>query len=411
MSPYLKASGAFLTFLLVAGVVLAFERTSSFQMGYPGTGMDLVATNKELEARVKANTVPPSLPPASAEGQRAVDAYKNVQVLGHLSSGDFTRLMTAITTWVAPDQGCSYCHAAVKDANGNPEKDEDGYIVVDTNNLHSDELYTKRVARRMLQMTMHINGDWQPHVKATGVTCYTCHRGNPVPQYLWFNAQTAAPKPMMADNGTQNRPGALVGQASLPGNPFETFLRGDATASNIRVISKSALPDPSNPGTIKSTEHTYGLMMHMSTALGVNCTYCHNTRSMAEWSTSPATRTTAWYGIRMVRDLNGEYLEPLLPQYPANRLGATGDAPKANCQTCHQGAFKPLLGVSMLQDYLVLAAAKPQPAKTVPTDSVPADAVLGEPTPGEPTPGDAPAPAPGADPMAAPPAPAPAPAP
>jgi hypothetical protein len=50
----LKASGAFLTFLLVAGVVLAFERTSSFQMGYPGTGMDLVATNKELEARVKA---------------------------------------------------------------------------------------------------------------------------------------------------------------------------------------------------------------------------------------------------------------------------------------------------------------------------------------------------------------------
>ena len=152
MSPYLKASGAFLTFLLVAGVVLAFERTSSFQMGYPGTGMDLVATNKELEARVKANTVPPSLPPASAEGQRAVDAYKNVQVLGHLSSGDFTRLMTAITTWVAPDQGCSYCHAAVKDANGNPEKDEDGYIVVDTNNLHSDELYTKRVARRMLHV-------------------------------------------------------------------------------------------------------------------------------------------------------------------------------------------------------------------------------------------------------------------
>lgn len=370
MSPFLKASGAFVAFLLASGVVLAFERTSSFQMGHPGTGMDLVQTNKELEAKVQANKVPPALPAASSDGQLAVDAYKNVQVLGHLSSGDFTRLMTAMTTWVAPDQGCAYCHAPVKDANGNPAKDEDGYVIADTNNLHSDELYTKQVARRMLQMTMQINGEWQPHVKATGVTCYTCHRGNPVPQYIWFNGATAHGRPMIGNNGTQNRPSAIVGQASLPSDSLETYLRGDAT-TNIRVISKSALPDEGNVATVKQTEQTYGLMMHMSTSLGVNCTYCHNSRSMAEWSTSPPTRSTAWYGIRMVRDLNKSYLEPLHDVFPANRLGPTGDAPKVNCTTCHQGAFKPLLGVSMLKDYQVLAQARTQPAKTPPPEPAP----------------------------------------
>ena len=92
-------------------------------------------------------------------------------------------------------------------------------------------------------------------------------------------------------------------------------------------------------------------MMHMSQGLGVNCTYCHNSRSFSAWDQSTPQRTTAWYGIRMVRDLNNAYLDPLLPTYPHNRLGPLGDAPKANCATCHQGASKPLLGVSMLKDY------------------------------------------------------------
>jgi photosynthetic reaction center cytochrome c subunit len=67
-----------------------------------------------------------------------------------------------------------------------------------------------------------------------------------------------------------------------------------------------------------------------------------------------------------VRDLNNNYLEPLLKEYPASRLGPTGDAPKLNCATCHQGAFKPFLGQSPLVGYEVLAEAKPQPAKTPP---------------------------------------------
>jgi photosynthetic reaction center cytochrome c subunit len=37
--------------------------------------------------------------------------------------------------------------------------------------------------------------------------------------------------------------------------------------------------------------------------------------------------------------------------FPPHRLGPTGDVAKANCGTCHQGAYKPLYGVSMLSDY------------------------------------------------------------
>ena len=99
-------------------------------------------------------------------------------------------------------------------------------------------------------------------------------------------------------------------------------------------------------------------MMHQSEALGVNCTYCHNSRSFSAWDQSSPARTKAWYGIRMVRDVNNAYLEPLGPTYPPHRLGPLGDAPKANCATCHQGANKPLLGANMLKDYPELGVVK-----------------------------------------------------
>ena len=100
-------------------------------------------------------------------------------------------------------------------------------------------------------------------------------------------------------------------------------------------------------------------MMHMSQALGVNCNYCHNTRAFRDWAQSPPQRTTAWYGIRMVRDLNNDYLDPLQKVLPANRLGpALGDAPKVNCATCHNGVYKPLFGVSMAQGFPELSGAQ-----------------------------------------------------
>jgi photosynthetic reaction center cytochrome c subunit len=62
----------------------------------------------------------------------------------------------------------------------------------------------------------------------------------------------------------------------------------------------------------------------------------------------------AYHGILMLRDLNQNYLSPLQTVFPAARLGPMGDAPKAQCSTCHQGAYKPLYAAQMVKDYPAL---------------------------------------------------------
>ena len=44
---------------------------------------------------------------------------------------------------------------------------------------------------------------------------------------------------------------------------------------------------------------------------------------------------------------------------------------KVACATCHQGAYKPLYGKSMLKDYPELAAPGPGPDAAPSTDSAP----------------------------------------
>lgn len=330
---------------VIGGAAVAFgalflwftvTKTHTTQQGYPGTAMQQVVNVKTARKVADANKVPEAQPKADPGGQKASAVYQNVKVLGHLTENEFIRLMTAITEWVAPDEGCTYCH--------NPE------------NLAADTVYTKVVARRMLQMTQTINDKWKTHVAQTGVTCYTCHRGRPVPANIWFTPpEHRQAGRWLGNTQGQNQAGVkTVSYASLPVDPLTPFLLHD---NPIRVASTTALPEGNKRG-IKDTEWTWSLMMHMSNSLGVNCTYCHNTRSNAAWAGSPPQRTTAFHGIRMVRDLNNTFLEPLKPTYPANRLGPTGDAPKANCTTCHQGAAKPLLGVSMLKDYPELLPAR-----------------------------------------------------
>jgi photosynthetic reaction center cytochrome c subunit len=351
--------------LLASWTVATYRSTETRSIGAPGVGMQITESREALAAKVKANEAPPSLPPANREGQLSVDAYSNVQVLGHLTTGEFTRLMTAMTIWVSPQQGCAYCHAPQRDPKGNIVRDAEGNPQADLANMGSDELYAKRVARRMIQLTQHVNGDWKQHVAATGVTCYTCHRGQPVPANVWFDdTPSASDERMLGYKGHQNAPARVAGLSSLPSDALRAFLAGNAEDS-IRVQSTEPIGSLDR-SSIKQTEWTYALMVHFSESLGVNCTFCHNSRAWNDWSESPAKRSTAWYGIRMVRELNRQYVEPLGEVLPAGRLGPTGDGPKIGCATCHQGAYKPLLGVSMLADYPPLAEAKPQPAKTPP---------------------------------------------
>ena len=324
--------------LLLAGCVLlaGCERPwmDSVQNGFRGTGMAQVYNPRILATQDALNTAPPSPPPASPDGPRAKDAYQNVKVLGDVSAGQFIGLMTAMTTWIAPNEGCAYCH--------------------NVQNFAEDSKYTKVVARKMIEMTRHINSNWDKHVGNTGVTCYTCHRGNAVPQNVWFTPlEQNKHADFIGDLAGQNTPAPLANMSSLPTDALTPFLLEDKP---IRVNGPTPLPS-GNRMSIKQGEWTYSLMTHMSNSLGVNCTYCHNTRSFQSWESSPPQRVTAFHGIRMARDLNNEYMVPLTEVFPPNRKGPGGDVAKVSCATCHQGAYKPLYGFSMLTNYPELASA------------------------------------------------------
>ena len=139
------------------------------QTGFRGTGMVELTNKREAVKLASLNALPEASAKADPNGPKAGALYKNVQVLGDQSVGEFTRTMLAMTSWVAPNEGCNYCHKAGEE-------------------FSADTLYTKVVARKMLAMTGKINADWGQHVGATGVTCYTCHRGNNIPKDVWYSA-------------------------------------------------------------------------------------------------------------------------------------------------------------------------------------------------------------------------------
>ncbi|NBN63121.1 photosynthetic reaction center cytochrome c subunit [Microvirga tunisiensis] len=327
--PFAASAGALLAIASFVGAGWDAPPVVSTQIGYRGTGMVLEQDLEKLEALKAANVVPEAPWEASPEGDKAGQLYENVQVLGDLSDDQFNQFMASITAWVAPpEQGCNYCH--------NPE------------NMASDEVYQKVVARRMIQMNQTINVAWEPHVGQVGVTCYTCHRGQAVPANYWVDDQEPKPASNMSRAG-QNVAGQYVGNTSLPQNALMDYLLKDKP---IRVHSNTALPTGTNPAGVKETEGTWGLMMYMSESLGVNCVACHNSRAFNDWDQSPPQRVTAWHGIRMTRAINNDYMVGLTPVFPAHRKGPEGDVFKVGCSTCHNGVQKPLYGVSMLQSYV-----------------------------------------------------------
>lgn len=309
-----------LLLVLSAATLAACEpgAKETVQVGYRGVAQELTYDRSQLKGIVAAHAAPAALPAAPNDTMPV--NWQNVSVLTDVSSAELYRTMTAMTAWVSPKEGCAYCH--------NPA------------NFASDEKYAKVVSRRMLEMTRHVNSNYKAHVQGTGVTCYTCHRGNPVPkQGLWhFTDQ-------------------------------DQWQRAYLDREDVRVQSLTVRHTAANESSIKQTENTYALMMNVSGALGVNCTYCHNSRSWATWQNAPPSRITSLYGFRMVRDLNTHYLAPLHTVFPASRLGVNGDSPKLSCATCHQGVYKPLLGAPMVAAYPALwgaaAWARGGPADTV----------------------------------------------
>ncbi|WP_430911942.1 photosynthetic reaction center cytochrome PufC [Methylobacterium sp. sgz302541] len=327
------------------------------QTGFRGTGMDYVQTRAGAAAKKEANAAPAVSDKVEAGGEKASAVYQNVKVLGDVSVDEFNRLMVSMTEWVAPEQGCTFCH--------------------NTENMADDGLYQKKVARRMLQMVQDINSTWkEKHVHEAGVTCYTCHRGQPVPKQVWFeNPGPNFTSGFVPRNNGQNLASPSVGLSSLPYNTYADFYaHKDTPDSAIRVNATSALPETKGKS-IQQAEKTFGLMIGMSESLGVGCAFCHNTRAIASWEQSTPQRVTAWHGIRMVRSLNADYLEPLASLLPENRLGPAGDGPKVSCGTCHNGASKPLNGANVVETFpeLTKPVAAAAPAQ-IPATPAPAPA-------------------------------------
>jgi len=281
------------------------------QKGYRGTAMEINYVARDVNAAMNdlARQMPAILPPASESSPPP--QWQNVQVLNDISVSEFNRTMLSFSTWVGGNPGnCAYCHNI---ANFAADTYPDGKAI-----------YTKTVARRMIQMTRQINSEWTEHVGNTGVTCYTCHMGKPLPNGLWFYTN-------------ENQ-----------------ILRHYLDGAGARVVSQSITPSNANRSSVKQTEWTYALMISQSTALGVNCTFCHNSRQFSSWDQAPPQRVTAHVGIQMLRDVNTNYLAPLASVYHPSRLGTMGDAPKAQCVTCHNGVNKPLYGFAMAKHYPAL---------------------------------------------------------
>ena len=313
------------------------------QLGFRGTGM-IVDYNPRFERpEIARNRLPAPFPPVQPAGVLAPVAYKNIKVLKDVDANEFLRLMAAMSNWVGGSIGCSYCHSAV--------------------NMAEDKVYTKNVARHMLEMTRYINTNWQSHVGRGGVTCNTCHRGQGVPTNVWFIAPSPGGVSRVAETNTgQNYPAPQAGETSLPYDPFTPFF---LQAAPIRVVPQTALPTVDG-ASINQTDWTYALMVHFADSLGVSCVFCHNSRAFEEWDQGTPNRTTAWYGIEMVRDLNHAFMVPITDVFPATRRGPFNDVAKINCATCHQGAYAPFYGASDLDAYPELRA--PAPTRTASVD-------------------------------------------
>ena len=340
MRLWIPFAAAAASLLLVAMLVMPdwdMPPKDTEQLGYRGTGMNIIRDIEGQTSLKAANVVPEPPYEPDSDGPPISEIYDNIQVLGHLSEDEHNRLMTAFSEWVAPeDEGCNYCH--------NPD------------DMASDEKYQKVVARRMIQMTQAINADWTSHVVETGVTCYTCHRGNTIPANVWSrDTKPEGTGGYVGYRAGQNVAAKYAGTTSLPQNALEAFLLGEET---IAVTSTGIFPTDANTTDLTDAEKSYALMIHMSESLGANCVTCHNTRAFDDWDQSPPQRVTAWHGIRMARNINKDYIEGLSPVFPKNRLGPEGDILKVSCATCHNGVQKPLYGVAMLKDYLKSLGAK-----------------------------------------------------
>ncbi|QGX97759.1 photosynthetic reaction center cytochrome c subunit [Roseovarius faecimaris] len=312
--------------------------TDSLQTGPRGTGMsvpefeaDLAVPDPGIEAFL-ASTSSPVVPQGGEE--MAGSARENVPPgLEGLTVENYDRLLAAMRSWTG-----------IPDLFDDPDN------------------YQTAVGHVMITMTQNLNENWDGHVNANkqvGVTCYTCHRGQPVPSDVWFDA-TPTVKAAQGWSANQNRATATSSFTSLPSDALQHFLVDGETIGVHDLESRVAgIPGQDDFPGIQHAERTYALMNYVANSLGVNCVFCHNSRAFYDPGQVTPQWATEMLGIGMVQELNNEYLIPVGALLPEDRLGPVHqDAPKAACKTCHKGYQQPLQGTNVIGDWPELATTE-----------------------------------------------------
>lgn len=331
--------------VFVAAMLVAFGQpyaTDSMQTGPRGTGMHVAEFVSDLEAGDPTVagffTSEPVVP--TADSERAGDAIEGAEpLLADLTVENYERLIAAMREWT-----------------GIPDLLEPGL-----------DNYQTTVAQSMIQMTQSINQNWAAHVQANaevGVTCYTCHRGQPVPNNIWFRISPVNDN-VMGWSANQNRVTMASNFTSLPSDYLEHYLleneEGFYNQIAVHDLASRVEQQPGDP-LIQQTERTYAFMNYFSNSLGVNCVFCHNSRAFYDAAQVTPQWATASLGIAMVQEVIAEYLLPLQDVLPEERLGPVyGDMPLAACRTCHQGEQQPLNGLNVIRNWPELAVLDGEP--------------------------------------------------
>jgi photosynthetic reaction center cytochrome c subunit len=330
--------------VFVAGIIVIAGQpfaTASQQTGPRGTGMHVQEFVSSLEAGDP--TVAGffnSEPIVPAEGAAVVgDAEGVPPSLANLTPENYDRLLTAMREWT-----------------GIPDLMEPG-----------NDSYQTTVAYSMIEMTQNINQNWAAHVQANaevGVTCYTCHRGQPVPNNVWFRVSPVNSN-VAGWSANQNRVTMVSNFTSLPSDYLETYLLanedGSYNSALVHDLESRVQQQPGDP-LIQQTERTYAYMNYFANSLGVNCVFCHNSRAFYDPAQVTPQWATASLGIIMVQEQLAEYILPLQDVLPAERLGPVyADVPKLACRTCHQGEQQPLNGLNVIRNWPELAVVDGAP--------------------------------------------------
>ena len=330
--------------IFVAAMIVAWGQpfaTASQQTGPRGTGMHVqefvsdLAVYPDVDGYVTSEPVVPT-----ADSQLAIDVLEGVPpALANVTVENYERLRDAMRSWT-----------------GIPDLLEPG-----------NDSYQTALAYSMIEMTQNINQNWAGHVQANaevGVTCYTCHRGQPVPNNIWFRVGNVNAN-VAGWPAIQNRVTMTSNFTSLPSTYLEHFLlqdeNGQYGVAQVHDLESRVQQQPGDP-LIQQAEMTYAWMNYFSNSLGVNCTFCHNTRAFYDPSQVTPQWATASLGILMVQETLEQYILPLETVLPPERLGPVfADVPKLACRTCHQGEQQPLNGLNVIRNWPELAVVDDVP--------------------------------------------------